>query len=507
MWEMTCLARQQNWCDGGESHAAHTAIVSSSGSSSPMSPRSRGVFRGNVTSPFLLHQFVEEPGDALLPSLRETAAAMCRTASRETLYAVIELMQRAHLSLHNESSSAVSSCEVMPMRRSISQPCVRNPCSGGESASSAMLRELAGAPAAVKLGLDLGGSLTKLVIATPKTTSFSSRCKAARTDEALSVCVQVEGSPPLSLHFASTSTDELEEVLKSWGGGATVAEEENSGRRVVAAGGGAHKLRGKFRLALGIELEPFREMQSIVDGLLLLHELQVANEVFQVKAEEHHAYEAASSWPKPLLPLLLVNVGSGVSCLLVSREGYARIGGTAIGGATFLGLARALTAARTFDQALGLAGKGDAARVDTLVQDIYGHTGCSDLGLPPDLTAASFGKLAREKTAVYSDADVCRALLEMVAQSCCVLARAHAGQLGCRRRVFFAGGFVDGNPLARATISNSLRSLGGRAHFLRHSDYLGALGAVAKCLSGGPKHKVLQISHHTDDAYHPRSPP
>jgi type II pantothenate kinase len=81
-------------------------------------------------------------------------------------------------------------------------------------------------------------------------------------------------------------------------------------------------------------------MQSIVDGLLLLHELGVEDELYEVKKA---GTEISTAWPEPLLPLLLVNVGSGVSCLLVSREGYTRVGGTACGGATFLGLARALT--------------------------------------------------------------------------------------------------------------------------------------------------------------------
>ena len=84
--------------------------------------------------------------------------------------------------------------------------------------------------------------------------------------------------------------------------------------------------------------------------------------------------------------------------------------------------------------------------------------------------------------AVAGHVDVCRALLEMVAQSCCVLARAHAAQWRCQERVFFAGGFLDENPLARATIANSLKSLGSPAHFLRHSDFLGALGATAHAL-------------------------
>ena len=113
----------------------------------------------------------------------------------------------------------------------------------------------------------------------------------------------------------------------------------------------------------------------------------------------------------------------------------------------------------------------------------------------PSLTAASFGKLSRADLRSTSDADVCRALLEMVAQSCCVLARAHAAQLGCRQRVFFAGGFVDENPLARATIANSLKSLGGKAHFLRHSDFLGALGAMAHALDHAHRYAVAPLTN------------
>ena len=296
------------------------------------------------------------------------------------------------------------------------------------------------------------------------------------------------------MQFVSAATDELEEVLAALGCSDAEDEDEErrsfnrASRRIVAAGGGAHKLRRTFRSALGIEFKAFPEMQSVVDGLLLLHELNVPDEVYTASGGEAHEIDIGqrfgepARWPQPLLPLLLVNVGSGVSCLVVNKEGYTRVGGTALGGASFLGLARALTSATTYREALALAARGDSSEVDTLVEDIYGSTGCVDLGLPPSLTAASFGKLARQGNRSARDEDVCRALLEMVAQSCCVLARAHAAQWRCQERVFFAGGFLDENPLARATIANSLKSLGSPAHFLRHSDFLGALGATAHAL-------------------------
>ena len=362
------------------------------------------------------------------------------------------------------------------------------------SASCAMLQQLniTASQARVKLGLDLGGSLTKLVIATPLEDTDTPT--TPRTNKPhLRVACDVNGVRT-RLQFVSAATDELEEVLAALGCSDNEDEDEErrsfnrASRRIVAAGGGAHKLRRTFRSALGIEFKAFPEMQSVVDGLLLLHELNVPDEVYTASGGEAHEIDIGqrfgepARWPQPLLPLLLVNVGSGVSCLVVNKEGYTRVGGTALGGASFLGLARALTAATTYREALALAARGDSSEVDTLVEDIYGSTGCVDLGLPPSLTAASFGKLARQGNRSARDEDVCRALLEMVAQSCCVLARAHAAQWRCQERVFFAGGFLDENPLARATIANSLKSLGSPAHFLRHSDFLGALGATAHAL-------------------------
>lgn len=143
--------------------------------------------------------------------------------------------------------------------------------------------------------------------------------------------------------------------------------------------------------------------------------------------------ELEREWPTPLFPLLLVNIGSGVSVLRVegfkrtedtrngggggssgsggggsgsgsslratgassSRVNFRRVGGTACGGATFLGLAKLLTRRpdMSFDEALELASAGDSSYVDKLVGDIYGEEGSAALGLPASLTAASFGKL------------------------------------------------------------------------------------------------------------------
>ena len=98
-----------------------------------------------------------------------------------------------------------------------------------------------------------------------------------------------------------------------------------------------------------------------------------------------------------IYPYLLVNIGSGVSMIKVSgKRDYQRIGGTSLGGGTFWGLLSLLTGASTFDEMLKMADRGDNARVDMLVGDIYG-TDYGKIGLKSNTIASSFGKVFKMK--------------------------------------------------------------------------------------------------------------
>lgn len=98
-----------------------------------------------------------------------------------------------------------------------------------------------------------------------------------------------------------------------------------------------------------------------------------------------------------IYPYLLVNIGSGVSMIKVSGpKDFVRVGGTSLGGGTLWGLLSLLTGAKTFDDMLGMAERGDNARVDMLVGDIYG-TDYGKIGLKSTTIASSFGKVFRLK--------------------------------------------------------------------------------------------------------------
>jgi len=255
-------------------------------------------------------------------------------------------------------------------------------------------------------------------------------------------------------------------------------------RSIFTSGGGAHKYASLFRDSLQIELVPVKELTALVDGLRFLADgskITRQGLLYEVK----DGVDVALPWPQPSFPFLVVNIGSGVSVLRVnSAEGdYERVGGTACGGATFLGLTRALTSANNFEEALALAEGGDASKCDLLVRDIYGEEGSSSLGLPGTLTAANCGRLCEDNQS-FDEQDLARALLQMVTQQCVLLSSAYARQLDCIDCVFFAGGFLEeGNHLARQVIASNFSSLGGRAYFLRHCDFLGALGSLRSCIS------------------------
>ena len=191
-------------------------------------------------------------------------------------------------------------------------------------------------------------------------------------------------------------------------------------------------------------------------------------------------------------PFLLCNVGTGVSILHVeSPTKYTRVSGTALGGGTFLGLSRMLTAARGFEEALDCAATGDSRKVDMLVQDIYGGGNAerSNLKLPGDLTASFFAKNIHSGEDLDAcDDDICKALLVMIAQNVSQIAHLNARLYGLER-VFFTGNFLRENSVALRTIVYTMQrwsQLDGKppteACFFRHEGYFGAVGAFLNTL-------------------------
>lgn len=108
-----------------------------------------------------------------------------------------------------------------------------------------------------------------------------------------------------------------------------------------------------------------------------------------------------------MYPNLLVQVGSGVSFVKIDAEDYQRLEGSAIGGATFIGLALLLldnlkTAqidTKMFNQLQEMVRIGDTIKNTLTVGDIYGKAYGT---LDADLPAAFFGKTSQDSSSLVA---------------------------------------------------------------------------------------------------------
>lgn len=262
---------------------------------------------------------------------------------------------------------------------------------------------------------------------------------------------------------------------------------------------------------------------------------EIPREVFTYSETDPMHFSSPSD---DIYPYLLVNIGSGVSFLKVSGpRNYERVGGTSLGGGTLWGLLSLLTGARTFDEMLDMASRGDNSKVDMLVGDIYG-TDYGKIGLKSTTIASSFGKVFRKKREAeleaedsgglnngdnhhhherdqerqdqpcdpflhdtgashqqnsttptdhapqpsFSAPDISRSLLYAISNNIGQIAFLQS-QIHNLSDIYFGGSFIRGHPQTMNTLSYAIKfwSKGSKqAYFLRHEGYLGAVGAFLK---------------------------
>lgn len=173
---------------------------------------------------------------------------------------------------------------------------------------------------------------------------------------------------------------------------------------------------------------------------------------------------------------LLVSVGTGTSILLVDGVSVNRVGGTALGGGTLLGLGAGLLGTAEFAEIAQLASLGSRRTVDLLVSDIYPAGG---IALAGDLTASNFGKFARR----FRDgetphrADVAHAIMGLIAENVALICSGVAANAQVTR-VVFGGSTLRENPALAELLAYFLRAFGRDPVFLPHGEFAGALGAL-----------------------------
>lgn len=426
------------------------------------------------------------------------------------------------------------------------------------------------------LALDIGGSLAKLLYLQP----YGTRTTApplvihkvdGNVASALSVHVpELKGT----LHFFAFETRNIHQLLRfirnHWANDASPRAAAH--RLIRATGGGSYKYATTFDQEIGVRLVGLDEMSCTVAGLNFLL-TTVKNEVYTyVPPPTQNGRKEASSDAGPgasaefarttqfvdtnrdPFPYLLVNIGSGVSIVKVTaHDTFERVSGSSLGGGTFWGLARMLLDCATFDDVIRLTHDGDNANVDMLVGDIYGGA-YSNLGLDPEVIAASFGKATMRNSSVrqehsslslmqerfsravegtlelwmsflgtvpgigsllryiwpgafassahtvtglssqFRPQDIALSLLRMVSYNIGQIAYLNA-RVHNLDRIYFGGNFIRNHPYTIADISFAVDFWSGKkmkALFLRHDGYLGAIGAFIGASSASPT-KILDL--------------
>lgn len=220
--------------------------------------------------------------------------------------------------------------------------------------------------------------------------------------------------------------------------------------RVGLTGAGAPQLR----LLLGLDTTPVSEFDAWRAGAEALLERQGA---------------------APIERDLLVSLGTGTSMLLVEPGSVRRVGGTALGGGTLLGLAAATLGIREYEELVALAERGDRSKVDLLVGDID-PTG--DMALPAQITASSLAKLAWRGTDGKPEAgDLAHALIGLLGENVGMLCGMTAVQ-NETNRILFGGSTLRGSARLRELLAIFGPLYGREAVFLEDGEFAGALGAL-----------------------------
>ena len=207
----------------------------------------------------------------------------------------------------------------------------------------------------VILGIDIGGSTTKIVGLDPRG-SVLSMLRVRAEDQVTSLYGALG-------HYLTSNHLSLSDV-----------------RRVVLTGVGASYVEGDI---YGLPTCKVDEFSASGAGALALSGQSAA---------------------------VVVTMGTGTAFLHAGPEGVRHLCGSGIGGGTLGGLCHKLVGMERFGQIKRLAESGDLKQVDLTIADISKSAADS---LHPDMTAANFGNLAEDA----SPADLAAGVVNLVLQA------------------------------------------------------------------------------------------
>ncbi|MFX0017253.1 MAG: hypothetical protein ACFFAK_13905 [Promethearchaeota archaeon] len=174
---------------------------------------------------------------------------------------------------------------------------------------------------------------------------------------------------------------------------------------------------------------------------------------------------------------LIVTIGTGTSVIL-KKENFSHIGGTALGGGFFMGLNKLLFKIDDYQEAIEIAKKGNRYNLDLKVGDIYAPEDKRIDLLFREFTAASLGKidlnfdLDNLKREDFMNSVIC-----MIGENIGTMAYLMADYNDISNTVF-CGGFLKDNRIVRKILTLISKVHEKKAIFLNNSEFCGAIGAL-----------------------------
>jgi type II pantothenate kinase len=171
---------------------------------------------------------------------------------------------------------------------------------------------------------------------------------------------------------------------------------------------------------------------------------------------------------------LAVSLGTGCSALVVDAGRFVhRAGGTGLGGGTLQGLGALLCGTADVAELTLLAERGDRARIDLLLSDIYPP---GESPVPHAMSISFFARLAREPELARRE-DLALGVLVLVGWNvgsfCAALAKAE----GLDTAVY-GGSALRQSRLLAGLLQVATTNLGVTPHLPERGEYAGAIGAL-----------------------------
>lgn len=212
----------------------------------------------------------------------------------------------------------------------------------------------------ILIGIDLGGSTTKIVGFTPDRQLLGTqRVNTAENQTGMYDALEKY------LHSCRLSKEAIDAVILTGVGASFITED-----------------------VFGIPTKKIPEFEAIGRGGLILSQLTEA---------------------------VVVSMGTGTAYVRADKDTVTHLGGSGVGGGTLYGLSSKLLGEHDIINVAAMAEKGQAGNVDLLIGDIF----CGDVSsLPPELTASNFGKIKSGA----SDSDIAAALFHLVFETVGMLA-------------------------------------------------------------------------------------